>query len=390
MIRFKLGRIASLCGCVLTVLCPCSRAVAANEFIGLAGGSNQIALSEANAVSNDGQVVAGRIILESQSTAFVWDDSIGAQSLPLTLDGFGVSGNGTTIVGSGLNSQTGTVEPFRWTSTTGVQLLGGPAGGVLGSYTTANDVSYDGSIIVGTTNLDGNLKAFRWTQPTGFHLLNETGSATASAISENGEVIVGRTSELGEAYRWTSGSGLVPLGKLSLNGSDATDVSADGTVVVGYSGLQSFRWSAATGMLAIGPGSAFSPYSIDPVLSYALATTQSGEAIVGASSSPYPYDAPGVGGAAYLWTETYGMESLPLVLEHRFGLGAAIQNWRLTEAWDISPDGKAIVGHGFNPDGQEEGWLVRLDRPISVPEPTSFVLVLSVAVLVALRLSRRQ
>lgn len=83
----------------------------------------------------------------------------------------------------------------------------------------------------------------------------------------------------------------------------------------------------------------------------------------------------GVSGDAFVWTEGRGMELLQGVLEDRFGLSAALFNWNLTSAADISADGRFIVGDGINLDGNQEGWLVRLDQPIFVPEPTSLCLI---------------
>ena len=92
-------------------------------------------------------------------------------------------------------------------------------------------------------------------------------ASEARGISANGAVVVGRSesgSALGsEAFRWTSGGGMVGLGDLpggSFN-SDALATSADGSVVVGgsesASGSEAFRWED-TGTCALdntGPAS---------------------------------------------------------------------------------------------------------------------------------------
>ena len=61
-----------------------------------------------------------------------------------------------------------------------------------------------------------------------------------------------------QPFRWTSATGAVSLGDLpgGTSEGEAVDVSADGSVVVGYSnsaaGREAFRWSAATGIVGLG------------------------------------------------------------------------------------------------------------------------------------------
>lgn len=45
------------------------------------------------------------------------------------------------------------------------------------------------------------------------------------------------------------------------------------------------------------------------------------------------------------------------------GLGAELEGWRLESVEDISADGRTIVGSGINPEGCEQGFLVRIDLP---------------------------
>src|SRR5262249_31802442 len=78
----------------------------------------------------------------------------------------GISADGLTIVGSGFSSAG--FEAFRWTQASGLTGLGDIAGGRTESY--ANDVSSDGSVVVGdaSTAASGTeYEAFRWTQPGG-------------------------------------------------------------------------------------------------------------------------------------------------------------------------------------------------------------------------------
>ena len=76
----------------------------------------------------------------------------------------------------------------------------------------------------------------------------------AKGVSADGRVSVG--SDGGQAVRWTAEDGMVGLGYL-LGGSysEASDVSADGRVVVGWSrtgiGTEAVRWTAEEGMVSL-------------------------------------------------------------------------------------------------------------------------------------------
>jgi hypothetical protein len=69
---------------------------------------------------------------------------------------------------------------------------------------------------------------------------------------------------------------------------------------------------------------------------------------------------------AFLWDQAHGVRCLFDVLTTDYDLGSSLTGWRLTRATAISPDGQAIVGYGFNPNGQAEAWLVRL-QPVPLP-----------------------
>src|SRR5437868_2653577 len=84
-----------------------------------------------------------------------------------------------------------------------------------------------------------------------------TFNSWANGVSADGSVVVGisESGSGGEAFRWTSGEGMVGLGYLSFlpfgKNSFARGVSADGSVIVGDSSGQAFRWTSEDGMVGL-------------------------------------------------------------------------------------------------------------------------------------------
>lgn len=125
-------------------------------------------------------------------------------------------------------------------------------------------LSADGSIAVGDVSLAPGTgsQPFRWSLDIGLVPLGYLGTGhqgDSSGVSADGSVVVGySTAELGpdapyHAFRWTAATGMVDLGFLpGASDAYATGVSADGSVIVGYSGHQAFRWTPAGGMVALG------------------------------------------------------------------------------------------------------------------------------------------
>lgn len=180
-----------------------------------ASGSITFRYSDALGVSADGNVVvgssygyflSGNIVRE----AFRWTSEggmVGLGSYPdgdVESDARDISADGRVVVGSaprGSNS-----EAFRWTSETGMVGLGFlPGGFPTNRDTYAFGVSGDGSVIVGdgVTSTDGSREAFIWTQSHGIRKLEDVLVARgatglegwalrrANAVSDNGRWIVG-------------------------------------------------------------------------------------------------------------------------------------------------------------------------------------------------------
>jgi len=145
--------------------------------------------------------------------------------------------------------------------------------------------------------------------------------------------------------------------------SNANGVSADGSVVVGYSAAmvgmaseerEAFRWTEGGGMHGLGdlPGGGLYTYS------GARAVSADGSIVVGYGDSD-------VGWEAVVWDATHGMRTVQEVLDL---WGVDIGSWQLEKATGVSADGTVVVGYGTNPEGNEEAW-----RAV-IPEPSAFAL----------------
>ncbi len=82
------------------------------------------------------------------------------------------------------------------------------------------------------------------------------GKSVAYGVSADGSVVVGKAHNAAgqdRAFRWTAAGGMRSLGTLGGGESEARGVSADGSVVVGVAEnaageARAFRWTAAGGM----------------------------------------------------------------------------------------------------------------------------------------------
>jgi probable HAF family extracellular repeat protein len=189
-------------------------------------------------------------------------------------------------------------------------------------------VSADGLVVVGISRDHSFTVAFRWTaedsmQNLGY--LSGENTTEATGVSADGSIVVGWSQKTGsgdvEAFRWTQSGGMVGLGDLAGGPflSYGYDVSSDGSAVVGTSwsasGFEAFRWTQSGGMVGLGdlPGGEFE--------SQAYGISSDGLVVVGRGwSAGSPLE-------AFRWTETGGM----------VGIGG-------TKARDVSDDGSVIVG----------------------------------------------
>lgn len=220
--------------------------------------------SLANGTNADGGVVVGTGFTATGFMAFRWEDGAmellgdlpgGAAS------SFGsrVSGDGSVVVGD--SSSKMSREAFRWTASGGMVGLGDFEGGT--AMSAAMDVSADGSALVGYGASANGFEAFRWTASDGLVALGDLPGgghfAQGVGVSSGGDFVVGRSlSGSGqEAFLWSAGAGLQGLGDLEGGRfeSVANGVTEDGSLVVGRgtsaAGAEALVWTPSTGTMRL-------------------------------------------------------------------------------------------------------------------------------------------
>ncbi|MFL5329890.1 MAG: FG-GAP-like repeat-containing protein [Gemmataceae bacterium] len=315
-------------------------------------------------ISGDGTTVVGYGGSSLGEQAWRWtasDGMAGLGDLPggdFESKSFGTSADGSVIVGNG-RPQSNYYQAFRWTNANGLVSLGQLSTQVGDSV--AYSSSADGSIVVGYGYSSGR-QAFRWTTASGMVALGDFPGgivdSRAFGTSADGSVVVGfGNSALGqEAFRWSAADGMVSLGVLPGNTheSAANAVSANGSVVVGYSystlGNEAFRWTSASGIVGLGDLSGGS------YASSALGVSSDGSVVVG-----YANDTSGQ--VAYRWTAADGMRRLDDVLSTDDGIGSQLAGWNLLSAQACSADGLTIVGFASHAGTGTVPFIARLDPP---------------------------
>jgi len=215
-----------------------------------------IPLGSANSISRDGTVITGTVGLLSTYSLYWMDGSPPTiRNIEFLKDGTknyvaAVSGNGIIAVGHG-NTTGGVERAFSWNKNSS------PATtnlGVIDGYdrSAAHGVNNDGTVIVGNTHRSqGNMRAIRWKEETDYpnqrraeilHGPREASGWIANDTNGDGTVIVGQCFVRGTTYShaiyWPEGTitDVQTLECLGVHSSaSAYAVSDDGTVIVGES-----------------------------------------------------------------------------------------------------------------------------------------------------------
>lgn len=316
---------------------------------------------------------------------------------------YGVSADGTVVVGFSASIDHVQGEAFIWSADRGMIGLGGAPGDYEPAfdYTWATDVSADGSVVSGLSAGGG----FRWTEETGIQITYGSpglfSRSPGDAVSDDGRVIVG-----GNGY-WTADEGRISLGLVERRPLDATSVSGNGDFVSAYTGdlyspspYAAYRWERGVGAIALGN----LPGKTDTT---AWGISADGQTVVGSSgvgTGPFRTvvsqeafawtpdegmfrlgDLPGGGvtsasdasadgsivvgtrwldglGEPFVWKRDGGIHLLGDLLSGA-GISEAVAGWSLGEAHAVSNDGFTLVGTGTNPQGDTEAWIATIPEP---------------------------
>jgi probable HAF family extracellular repeat protein len=260
-----------------------------------------------------------------------------------------VSADGSTVVSSLVNPDSGYAEAARWTADTGWQYLGGlPEGGPLdGQLSSGWGVSGDGSVVVGLAWLaNGRAEAFQWTAADGMVGLiggMPAYSSRASKISADGSTVVGFYGSQSfdrRPTRWTSAGHPELVNDLG----EATATSSDGSVIVGGavprggSFREAFIYTDANRGISLGVLDPTDPFS----QSFGNGVSNSG-VVVGWSGDPLGLGSPQTG---FVWTSDGGMVSANDYLTAQ-GVNVP-SNYVIDSVTCISADGTTLAGQAID------------------------------------------
>ena len=268
-----------------------------------------------------------------------------------------ISADGSVVVGNSNFDY----ETYRWTSETGIQLLGRATVPVLGTGAGGPDVSDDGQFLSASilSRDETYMTPGRWsadsgweetmppTPPDGGLMDNAYGSAWG--ISGDGSTVVGLYWRPGQpggsahALSWTLEGGPVDLGG-TVGNSRANDCNADGSVVVGWDEAPFGYW-----MPTIWEDDVLTHLTETEAWCMADAVTPDGNIIVGSSAAPEE----GALREAAVWYrngDTWDELILGTLPGTIIPFGNAL-------ARDVSDDGSIIVGYNAWNPGYSVGFI---------------------------------
>jgi len=210
---------------------------------------------------------------------------------------------------------------------------------------TALGLSANGEGIIGEFDVLGSQHSFYWSRPTGGIDLGALPTSSESyprAISADARVVVGHTLGTFRPYRWTLASGMQPLDlPENTNWGAAYDVNANGSLIVG---------TAAQGPEGI-PQIVLWTQAVPEVLGSLTGASVALPPVISADGTVIA----GWSGESFLWTRSSGLRLLRDVLAE---LGVNLTDWEL-EVLDVSADGKTLMGMGTHQGEQQGwiAWL---------------------------------
>jgi len=297
-----------------------------------------------NAISGCGEFVTGNIVMfAGGSRAFRWspgEDVVLLDNADFAFAGGNdISANGIVTVG------TATVPPARpvlWVMDEPAQILDVPKGA---GDASANRVSSDGSVVVGSVQIDGISRAYRYTADEGMvMLLPPNIDSSVNDITPDGSTILGSMAPPDDPtgprqpFLWTEQDGVTGLGSIGGESTSAHAISGDGSTVLAWVFMADtlwllYRWTADEGYTLIEPL---------PEQTFIQLASMSYDASVMLGWAEEDGE-----NHAVIWTAEDGIQRLKDVLAAKGATG--MKGWRLVNGY-LSDDGLNIGGRGRHPD----------------------------------------
>ncbi len=287
-------------------------------------------------VSRDGSTVVGQWFPAGPPAAggFRWTASTGIVSLSQFSIANATNEDGSVVVGQSISSP---AAAMYWSSSTGSEVL--PLVWPDAAQ-TALAVSADGNTVVGQASHAFEVRGVIWRKGpsgwtvglTGYFTFQGFSAFIATAVSDDGATVAGTANviglplNVGVAALWSD-----PGGPFSIaSQGNAKAISGDGLTLVGIYGTsteRAFRWSAADGFLDLGAGEG-------------LGVSGDGNVVVG---------------NAVVWVRGLGAAAPGAFAQSQ---GVDVSGWSGIYPWDVSRDGRVIVG-----DGVHRVWRMELPFP---------------------------
>jgi probable HAF family extracellular repeat protein len=246
---------------------------------------------------------------------------------------YGVSADGSVVVGVSNN------RAFRWTTPSVIEDLGVLQGA---SWSAAYDVSANGSVVVG----DSGRRGFRWTEAGGMQPIDRNPESSVRAVSADGLVAVGSVPGYNQrlfAYRWNADGSATNLSIWSSDRAVALGVSPNGAVAVGWGSRGDDSWRQRAWAWLGQFGGVQLPSQSD-----AFAHAVSGNGVIV--------------GRNYSWRAIRWVYCNGRYVEQDLNtVYSSLLSSRsfLSVAYAISPNGRYIVGQGYNAaTGRYEAYLL--------------------------------
>jgi len=309
-------------------------------------------------ISSDGSAIVGLLANRSYpfSSAYMWTPSTGIQVLSgleaLQSYALDVSGDGEVVVGSSSRGA------FIWTAGEGLETI--YESDVL---SVASRISNDGNVVVGTRALnDLGTIPYRWTRDLGvqdlgfpFPEADIYQQSYIRGVSGDGSTIVGDSTGAGGERRvfiWRETEGLSDLNDLPGWKTDAwpSDISSDGKNIIGVitvpsDGTYSYVWSAQEGSVHLGHLSDSFKYTL------ATAVSSDGSVVVGGSYTLQDYE-------GFRWSQETGMLTVSEWLRQSgHDIGSDVF---LGQASAVSADGSVVAGEIYHSETiDSSSWIAR-------------------------------